>query len=69
MLTFVGLDEDSKVEVFDTEGQKVAEVERGRTSWDGNNDAGDTIAAGVYILKMTTGDDQTFFSKVAVVGR
>jgi hypothetical protein len=67
MLSFVGLDDDSEVKIFDTEGREVIELDRGQDMWDGKNSDGDYVPTGVYILKIKSGYGNSSLVKLAVI--
>jgi flagellar hook assembly protein FlgD len=62
---------ESNNEIFDRRGTRIRRLSSngGTLSWDGRNDAGEIVAAGVYSSKCTGGKDekQKKIKKVVVI--
>jgi hypothetical protein len=62
------------VRVFDTRGREVAELVRGprqaaeyQIAWDGRDDAGDTMASGVYLVRLELNASDGTTSRVKTI--
>ena len=62
-----------ELSVYNVKGQKVRQLEAGRftagrhaTTWDGRDQAGERVAAGVYFYRLTS-DAETLTKKMTVL--
>ncbi|MFC2061072.1 T9SS type A sorting domain-containing protein [Elusimicrobiota bacterium] len=71
-LTFKSLTAEATIRVFNIAGELITTIEKTDTAvdyheWDATNDAGETIASGVYIYYITDPDGNTTSGKFAVI--
>ena len=71
VMTFDGLTQTSKIEIFTIVGERVTTLEEkdgdGRISWNVTNSKGKRLASGVYIYRISNGKGQEKIAKLAII--
>ncbi len=69
VLKFDNLPPESEIQIFTVSGELVRKFQgvSGRQTWDGKNQNGEQVAAGVYIYLITTGDEKKITGKLFIL--
>ena len=68
-IEYVNAADDAVIKIYSRTGREIRSLEAGtsgRTDWDGRNGKGETVASGIYLVKLTS-NKITVSTKIVVV--
>ena len=67
VVSFLNIENIYKVEIFNSKGKKIKEINSSPFEWDGKDEKNEFVSQGIYFIKITLTTSEKYFSKVVVV--